>query len=61
MYFDIHVLSLNGCHTAYRALQEAHNIFPGKTNMDMIFGRPYQTHDTWVRELEEVCDSSPWS
>ena len=43
-----------------RALQEAHSIFPGKTSMDMIFGRPYQTHDTWVTELKEVCDSDPW-
>ena len=37
-----------------RTLQEANDIFPGNTNMDLIFGRPCQTPDSWLRELNEV-------
>lgn len=45
---------LYGIHPLYRTLQEANDIFPGNTNMDLIFGRPCQTPDSWLRELNEV-------
>ena len=38
----------------FRALTEAEALFPGRTNVDIIFGRPKQTLQSWRRELREV-------
>ncbi|XP_070579952.1 radical S-adenosyl methionine domain-containing protein 1, mitochondrial-like isoform X1 [Ptychodera flava] len=42
-----------------RCLREARKIFPGKTSIDLIFGRPGQTVENWKKELEmavSLCD-----
>ncbi|XP_039596171.1 radical S-adenosyl methionine domain-containing protein 1, mitochondrial isoform X1 [Polypterus senegalus] len=42
-----------------RTLQEAKELCPGRTSVDVIFGRPGQSTDLWERELEELlvaCD-----
>lgn len=32
----------------------AKDIFPGRVNVDMIFGRPKQTLSSWIKELNKV-------
>ncbi|XP_070579953.1 radical S-adenosyl methionine domain-containing protein 1, mitochondrial-like isoform X2 [Ptychodera flava] len=42
-----------------KCLREARKIFPGKTSIDLIFGRPGQTVENWKKELEmavSLCD-----
>ncbi|XP_069785484.1 radical S-adenosyl methionine domain-containing protein 1, mitochondrial [Narcine bancroftii] len=41
------------------SLEEARKLFPGCTSVDIIFGRPGQSLESWVEELEEIltlCD-----
>lgn len=37
-------------------IHEARKLFPGRLSIDIIFGRPSQTLESWVRELEEILD-----
>ena len=37
-----------------RALEAAEEMFPGRTNTDIIFGRPSQTYTSWLTELQKV-------
>jgi coproporphyrinogen III oxidase-like Fe-S oxidoreductase len=37
-------------------LSEAHQLFPGQVNVDMIFGRPHQTVSDWKKEIKRVYD-----
>ncbi|CAH1273314.1 RSAD1 [Branchiostoma lanceolatum] len=42
-----------------RALQEGRTLFPGRVSVDLIFGRPRQTVESWQGELKQalsVCD-----
>ena len=44
---------------ALRTLAEARRLCPGRVSVDVVFGRPGQTLDSWERELSEllrVCD-----
>ncbi|XP_043570516.1 radical S-adenosyl methionine domain-containing protein 1, mitochondrial isoform X1 [Chiloscyllium plagiosum] len=44
---------------ALRSLEEARKLFPGNTSIDIIFGRPGQSVESWEEELEELvalCD-----
>ncbi|XP_030202073.1 radical S-adenosyl methionine domain-containing protein 1, mitochondrial [Gadus morhua] len=44
---------------ALRTLAEARRLCPGRVSVDVMFGRPGQTLDSWERELSEllrVCD-----
>ncbi|KAG7460258.1 hypothetical protein MATL_G00219430 [Megalops atlanticus] len=44
---------------ALRTLEEAQRLCPGHVSVDVIFGRPGQSVESWERELEElllVCD-----
>ena len=36
------------------ALQEVHEVFLGQVNIDLIFGRPFQALDEWIKELSKV-------
>ena len=38
----------------YSVLKDAKKIFPDHVNVDLIFGRPGQTLDSWREELKEV-------
>ena len=42
------------CIYSYSALQEMNEVFPKKGSIDLIFGRPHQTLDDWIKELVEV-------
>ncbi|XP_065898861.1 radical S-adenosyl methionine domain-containing protein 1, mitochondrial-like isoform X2 [Dysidea avara] len=45
---------------ALQALSLCKELFPGRLNIDIIFGRPRQTVDEWRTELEkvlEICDN----
>jgi coproporphyrinogen III oxidase-like Fe-S oxidoreductase len=35
-------------------LSEAHKLFPGQVNVDMIFGRPHQTVSDWKKEIKRL-------
>ncbi|XP_067913881.1 radical S-adenosyl methionine domain-containing protein 1, mitochondrial isoform X2 [Heterodontus francisci] len=49
-------------HTAQEALwslEEAKKLYPGRTSVDILFGRPGQSLESWEEELEELvalCD-----
>lgn len=45
---DFHSFVLVSC------LSEAHRLFPGHVNIDVIFGRPRQTVSSWMKELRQV-------
>lgn len=52
---DLKVLGRNhSVEEALESVQEAHGLFPGKTSIDIIFGRPYQTLSDWKNELNQV-------
>ncbi|XP_005999660.1 radical S-adenosyl methionine domain-containing protein 1, mitochondrial [Latimeria chalumnae] len=57
---DLEVLGRNHTsHDALQTLEEARKLFPGRTSVDIIFGLPHQSVESWERELEElllVCD-----
>lgn len=38
----------------YRILEEAKRIYSGHVNVDLIFGRPGQTMNSWISELNKV-------
>lgn len=38
----------------HRALSDCKRLFPGRTNIDIIFGRPGQTLNDWKTELNKV-------
>ncbi|XP_050390545.1 radical S-adenosyl methionine domain-containing protein 1, mitochondrial [Patella vulgata] len=43
-----------------RCLSEAKSLLPGRVSVDLIFGRPQQTKETWKQELKQllsVCDN----
>ncbi|XP_013790314.1 radical S-adenosyl methionine domain-containing protein 1, mitochondrial-like, partial [Limulus polyphemus] len=44
---------------ALRVIEQAKNIYNGRTSIDIIFGRPYQSQYSWQDELKkllEICD-----
>ncbi|XP_023242538.1 radical S-adenosyl methionine domain-containing protein 1, mitochondrial-like isoform X1 [Centruroides sculpturatus] len=44
---------------ALKCLDISKNIFPGSTSLDMIFGRPGQSRQSWIEELSQIlklCD-----
>ncbi|XP_047478804.1 radical S-adenosyl methionine domain-containing protein 1, mitochondrial-like [Penaeus chinensis] len=44
---------------ALKSIEYAKKIFPGRVSLDLIFGRPRQTHKRWMDELHKVlnvCD-----
>ncbi|XP_028267880.1 radical S-adenosyl methionine domain-containing protein 1, mitochondrial [Parambassis ranga] len=46
-------------HDALQTIEEARRLCPGRVSVDIIFGRPRQTVESWERELSEllrVCD-----
>ncbi|XP_048411297.1 radical S-adenosyl methionine domain-containing protein 1, mitochondrial isoform X3 [Stegostoma tigrinum] len=57
---DLRILGRD--HTTQEALwslEEARKLFPGDTSVDIIFGRPGQSVESWEEELEELvalCD-----
>ncbi|XP_069559046.1 radical S-adenosyl methionine domain-containing protein 1, mitochondrial isoform X1 [Brachyistius frenatus] len=59
---DEHLKSLGRDHTSHEALQtigEARRLCPGRVSVDVMFGRPKQTVESWGTELSEllrVCD-----
>ncbi len=42
------------CSIACRGIEGSVQLFPGKTSLDLIFGRPKQTSREWSTELEQV-------
>ncbi|MEQ2158484.1 hypothetical protein GOODEAATRI_012807, partial [Goodea atripinnis] len=59
---DEHLKSLGRDHSSLEALQtleEARRLCPGGVSVDIMFGRPKQTIESWINELSEmlrVCD-----
>ncbi|OCT62916.1 radical S-adenosyl methionine domain-containing protein 1, mitochondrial [Xenopus laevis] len=59
---DQELLLLGRTHSAYEAqktLEEACNLFPGRTSVDIIFGLPGQSLASWhrtLRQLLDICD-----
>ena len=47
-------MNLYGHSFSISALKEANNVYGGRVNVDLIFGRPNQSLDTWVAEIHEV-------
>ncbi|XP_071535057.1 radical S-adenosyl methionine domain-containing protein 1, mitochondrial-like isoform X2 [Panulirus ornatus] len=43
---------------AMHCIGVARQLFPGRVSMDIIFGRPSQTTESWVQELKEVLSFS---
>lgn len=41
-------------HLCFRTLEHVKQIFHGRANVDLIFGRPDQTLQQWRKELETV-------
>ncbi|NXS12983.1 RSAD1 protein, partial [Neodrepanis coruscans] len=44
---------------AQRAVEAARGLFPGRTSIDLLFGLPGQSRDTWAQRLEaalRLCD-----
>lgn len=46
----MHVVVMFYC----RVIEAAKLIFPGRVNVDMIFGRPKQSCASWIDELNKV-------
>lgn len=54
---DPDLVILGRDHTSQHALQtleEAKKLCPGRTSVDIIFGRPGQSVESWEKELEEL-------
>lgn len=38
----------------FRCVEEAKLVFPDRVSVDLMFGRPGQTLETWTQELNQV-------
>nr|QHX41473.1 radical S-adenosyl methionine domain containing protein 1 [Halisarca dujardinii] len=60
---DRDLLLFNRSHSrecGLKALETGRGLFPGRTSVDVLFGRPSQTLESWREELKEItkaCDS----
>nr|XP_020465874.1 radical S-adenosyl methionine domain-containing protein 1, mitochondrial isoform X2 [Monopterus albus] len=49
----------HSCHQALQTIEEARRLCPGRVSIDVMFGRPRQSIESWENELSEllkVCD-----
>ncbi|CAN9505637.1 unnamed protein product [Ophioblennius macclurei] len=57
---DLKILGRDhSCEQALQTLEEARRLCPGRVSVDVMFGRPGQTIESWEKELNElleVCD-----
>ncbi|XP_070779798.1 radical S-adenosyl methionine domain-containing protein 1, mitochondrial [Enoplosus armatus] len=57
---DLKILGRDhGSHQALQTIEEARRLCPGRVSVDVMFGRPNQSVDSWEKELSEllrVCD-----
>ncbi|XP_078609756.1 radical S-adenosyl methionine domain-containing protein 1, mitochondrial-like [Branchiostoma floridae x Branchiostoma japonicum] len=52
---DLHLLGRDhSVEDSLRALQEGRTLFPGRVSIDLIFGRPGQTVESWRGELQQA-------
>ncbi|XP_076609746.1 radical S-adenosyl methionine domain-containing protein 1, mitochondrial [Chaetodon auriga] len=57
---DLNILGRDhSSHQALKTIEEARNVCPGRVSVDVMFGRPKQSVESWEKELSEllrVCD-----
>lgn len=56
---DAELSSLGRTHTVQDSLQcldRAMHLFPGRVSVDVLYGRPRQTLDGWLREVQQVLE-----